>query len=253
MEGHVIHPMSQAGKRPIFDRDLLVMSQVRPTVVRMVSNKGPVRSSLRPGSASPRLRYVRATAAVLIGTMSIISTAGAAPATPQIDAAPTADTQAELLAIPYSTSKHVAPVQARSAVKVLKRAALVKQVKVMRSTIIKVAKQQIGDPYVAGANGPNGFDCGGLAQYVYRKATGIDILRSSRQQYTQVTKISKKNAKPGDLVFFFERGAHHVGIYIGNGKMIDAPGRGHKVRVSPISGSWWSRTYTGMGRVLPNV
>lgn len=253
MEGHVIHPMSQANKRPICGRDLLVMSQDRPTVVRMVSNQGPVRPSLRPGSANPRMRYVRATAAVLIGTMSIISTAGAAPATPQPDPAYTADTHAELLTIPFSTSKQVAPIQSRSAVKVFKRAALVKQVKSMRSAIIKIAKQQIGDPYVAGANGPNGFDCGGLAQYVYKQATGIDILRSSRQQYTQVEKISKKNAKPGDLVFFFERGAHHVGIYIGNGKMIDAPGRGHEVRVSPISGSWWSRTYTGMGRVLPHV
>jgi cell wall-associated NlpC family hydrolase len=89
-----------------------------------------------------------------------------------------------------------------------------------------------------------------LVRYVYQKITGKMLPHYSKAQYSQVTKVNKGNAEPGDLVFFFQQGAHHVGIYIGNGKMIDAPGAGKSVRVSPISGSWWGRTYTGMGRIL---
>ena len=125
------------------------------------------------------------------------------------------------------------------------------QVASMRAEILKVARKKIGTPYRAGAAGPNAFDCGGFTQFVFRRALGIDIGRSSLNQFQRVERISKKKARPGDLVFFFERGAQHVGIYIGNGKMIDAPRAGEKVRVSPISGSWWGRSFTGVGRILP--
>ena len=117
--------------------------------------------------------------------------------------------------------------------------------------IVQVAKKQVGDRYSAGSSGPSAFDCSGLTRYVYKVATGKELPHQSRSQYAQVKKISRKNAKPGDLVFFFGGGAHHVGIYIGNGKMVDAAGYGKGVRVSPISGSWWSRTYSGIGRILP--
>ena len=124
------------------------------------------------------------------------------------------------------------------------------EVRVVRDEIVKFARKQIGDPYRAGHSGPNAFDCSGLVRYVYKKITGKMLPHYSKAQYSQVTKVNKGNAQPGDLVFFFQQGAHHVGIYIGNGKMIDAPGAGKSVRVSPISGSWWGRTYTGMGRIL---
>jgi len=120
-----------------------------------------------------------------------------------------------------------------------------------RSHVVDVARKQIGDRYSAGSAGPSAFDCSGLVRYVYRVAAGRDLPHNSRAQYGRVTKIRRSAARPGDLVFFFRGGAHHVGIYIGNGRMIDAPGYGERVRVSPISGSWWSRSYTGMGRVLP--
>jgi len=125
------------------------------------------------------------------------------------------------------------------------------QVRQVRNKVIKIARAQIGDSYRAGHSGPNAFDCSGLVRYVFKKATGRNLPHYSRAQYKQVRKVSKKNAQPGDLVFFFRNGAHHVGIYIGNGKMIDAPSAGKKVRVSPISGSWWGRSYTGIGRLLP--
>ena len=85
----------------------------------------------------------------------------------------------------------------------------------------------------------------------YKTVTGKELPHQSHAQYARVKRITRANAKPGDLVFFFGGGAHHVGIYIGNGKMVDAAGYGKGVRVSPISGSWWSRTYSGIGRILP--
>jgi cell wall-associated NlpC family hydrolase len=121
----------------------------------------------------------------------------------------------------------------------------------LRMRVVDFAKAQIGDRYVAGAAGPNRFDCSGLTRYVFKSVVGKELPHQSHAQYARVKKISKKQARPGDLVFFFRRGAHHVGIYIGGNKMVDAVGYGSGVRVSPISGSWWSATYSGMGRVLP--
>ena len=125
------------------------------------------------------------------------------------------------------------------------------QIHNLRMKLVKVAKAQIGDRYSAGSAGPNAFDCSGLTRYVYKTAMGKSLPHQSRSQYGVVKKIRTKDAQPGDLVFFFRRGAHHVGIYIGGGKMVDAAGYGKGVRVSPIHGSWWGRTFSGIGRVLP--
>ncbi len=121
----------------------------------------------------------------------------------------------------------------------------------MRTRILQVARKQIGDRYRAGRNGPDSFDCSGFTQFVYRTAIGMTLPRTSRQQYAEVVRIPRSKARPGDLVFFFENGAHHVGIYIGGNRMIDAPSAGHRVRVNPIDESWWGRSFTGMGRILP--
>lgn len=131
------------------------------------------------------------------------------------------------------------------------KAAQAAHVQQLRERIVQVAKKQVGDRYSAGSSGPHAFDCSGLTRYVYKTVLGKDLPHHSRSQYANVKKIPKSKAKPGDLVFFFRNGAHHVGIYIGKGKMVDAVGYGKGVRVSPISGSWWSRTYSGMGRLLP--
>jgi len=125
------------------------------------------------------------------------------------------------------------------------------EVRVVRNKLVAFARKQIGDPYRAGRSGPDAFDCSGLVRYVYKEVTGKSLPHYSKAQYQQVQKIKRKNAQPGDLVFFFQGGAHHVGIYIGKGKMIDAPNTRKNVRVSPITGSWWGRSYTGMGRMLP--
>jgi cell wall-associated NlpC family hydrolase len=120
-----------------------------------------------------------------------------------------------------------------------------------RARVLKVARDQLGDRYSAGATGPNAFDCSGFTRYVYKVATGKSLPHQSRSQYGVVKRIPLKQAKPGDLVFFFRNGAHHVGIYIGGKKMIDAAGYGEGVKVSPITGSWWGSTFSGVGRILP--
>ena len=121
----------------------------------------------------------------------------------------------------------------------------------LREQILTVARKQLGDPYRAGGAGPDSFDCGGFTQFVFKRALGMDIARTSRGQYQQVQRVKTKEALPGDLVFFFEGGAHHVGIYLGDGQMIDAPQPGQRISVNPISGSWWGRSFTGIGRILP--
>ena len=121
----------------------------------------------------------------------------------------------------------------------------------MREQILTIARKQLGDPYRAGGAGPDSFDCGGFTQFVFKRALGIDIARTSWGQYDQVQRVKTKDALPGDLVFFFKGGAHHVGIYLGNGQMIDAPQPGERISVNPISGSWWGRSFTGIGRILP--
>ena len=121
----------------------------------------------------------------------------------------------------------------------------------LREQILTIARKQLGDPYRAGGAGPDSFDCGGFTQFVFKRALGMDIARTSRDQYQQVQRVKTKEALPGDLVFFFEGGAHHVGIYLGDGQMIDAPRPGKRISVNPISGSWWGRSFTGIGRILP--
>ena len=99
-----------------------------------------------------------------------------------------------------------------------------------------------------------GFDCSGLVSFVYKESAGISLKGSAAQMAGVTQSIDPSFANPGDLVFFNTLGSSfsHVGIYIGGRKMIDAAGYGEGVRVSPITGSWWSRTYSGVGRVLPS-
>ncbi len=90
------------------------------------------------------------------------------------------------------------------------------------SGVVNIARGLLGIPYVYGGSTPAGFDCSGFTQYVFGKA-GISIPRTASAQQRAATRVS--NPKPGDLVFFGSP-AWHVGIYTGNGKMIDSPRSG---------------------------
>jgi peptidoglycan DL-endopeptidase CwlO len=98
---------------------------------------------------------------------------------------------------------------------------------------MQTALDQIGDPYVWGATGPNSFDCSGLMLYSYGKA-GVTLPRTSRAQYSVGTPVSRDQLQPGDLLFFGSSPAtiHHVGMYIGDGKMVHASTTGVPVKIA---------------------
>jgi cell wall-associated NlpC family hydrolase len=98
---------------------------------------------------------------------------------------------------------------------------------------VSFAKRQLGERYVFGAAGPNRWDCSGLTMAAWRSA-GVSLPHRARSQFSRGRKVSKSNLRPGDLVFYY-RGIHHVGIYIGRGKIIDAANPRRGVRVTTVS------------------
>jgi len=98
-----------------------------------------------------------------------------------------------------------------------------------------------GKPYVFGAAGPNSFDCSGLMQYIY-KHFGISIPRVTYDQVKAGTAVKAGEEKPGDLIFSSWDGTphSHVGMYIGNDKMLVAPQPGDVVKVQTLD-----RNYKG--------
>ncbi|HEY1734113.1 MAG TPA: NlpC/P60 family protein, partial [Acidimicrobiales bacterium] len=105
--------------------------------------------------------------------------------------------------------------------------------------VVDEAEQFLGVPYQWGGTTPAGFDCSGFVQYVYGQL-GVTLPRTSEEQATAGTPVaSLADAQPGDLVFFAgsdgtATSPGHVGIYIGNGEMIDAPHTGAAVRVEAV-------------------
>ena len=105
---------------------------------------------------------------------------------------------------------------------------------------ITFAEQQLGKPYLWGGTGPDAFDCSGLVMMAYR-AAGISIARTSQAQWASETRIPASQVQPGDLVFFAGSDGTptdpgHVGLVIGNGKMIEAYATGFPIRMSSYDG-----------------
>jgi cell wall-associated NlpC family hydrolase len=102
---------------------------------------------------------------------------------------------------------------------------------------ITTALAQVGTPYLWGGSGPGGFDCSGLTRYAYATA-GIALPRTARDQYAAGPAVPTASAAlPGDLLFFTsgpDRIVDHVGIYLGDSRMVDAPHTGALVRVEPV-------------------
>ena len=111
------------------------------------------------------------------------------------------------------------------------------------------AQKYLGVPYVWGGTTPDGFDCSGLVQYVY-KALGININRVSQDQFKQGAYVTREQLMPGDLVFFEENGdVHHVGLYVGDGYMIHAPYTGAVVSYQSIDTPYYASQFCGGRRV----
>lgn len=106
------------------------------------------------------------------------------------------------------------------------------------------ALAEIGKPYVWGGAGPNGFDCSGLVVWAYEHV-GISLTHFTGAQWNEVRHIPRSELKPGDLVFFFAD-ISHVGMYVGNGLMVDAPTFGQDVQVQPV---FW-QDFVGAGEVV---
>lgn len=118
---------------------------------------------------------------------------------------------------------------------------------------VQTALAQVGTPYVWGGQTPGlGFDCSGLVQYAY-SAAGIALPRTAQTQYDHGPHLAPTEpVLAGDLVFFGSDSGHvtHVGIALGQGRMVDAPHTGALVRVEPIAGFTGRRT-TFLGATRP--
>lgn len=99
-------------------------------------------------------------------------------------------------------------------------------------TAVRTACAQIGKPYVWGAGGPGAFDCSGLTQFAWGRA-GVGLTHHTGHQWGQGRAVTRAEARPGDLVFFYGD-LHHVGMYIGAGLMVHAPRAGRPVEMSRI-------------------
>ena len=98
--------------------------------------------------------------------------------------------------------------------------------------VLSYAKQQLGKPYVWGATGPNSYDCSGLTQEAWKTA-GISLPRTTYDQVKVGTQVAKSEMRPGDLIFFYDD-VSHVGIYVGDGRMIHASKPGDDVKYEAI-------------------
>ncbi len=124
--------------------------------------------------------------------------------------------------------------------------------KAERERLLATAMDLLGTPYRYGGRSPReGFDCSGFVQYTFHRV-GITVPRTTRAQYNASRPVSRRQLRPGDLVFFRTGGRRiaHVGIYLGEGRFIHAPASGKRVSTARLDDPWWRRHYSGAGRFV---
>ena len=163
-------------------------------------------------------------------------------ATPVVAASPASAAPAPQIAASSvtSTSSYVST----AAKKRKSKSSRSKSFAVRAAKVMRVGNSLKGTPYRYGGSTPRGFDCSGFTMYVYRKV-GVKLTHSATAQMHKARRISKKNVRKGDLVFFRSGSrAYHVGIYAGKGKVLHSPRPGRSVKVEKI---WTSRVTYGRG------
>lgn len=120
--------------------------------------------------------------------------------------------------------------------------------------VAATAKKYIGCAYIFGGTSPNGFDCSGFVQYIY-KLYGVSLYRTADVQLNNGWSVSYSDLRPGDLVFFAHTyntsaAASHVGIYIGGGQFVHAANSSTGVTTSNLSNSYYSSRYVGARRIF---
>jgi peptidoglycan DL-endopeptidase CwlO len=113
----------------------------------------------------------------------------------------------------------------------------------VETTALRYALSRRGDPYIWGAAGPHEFDCSGLVVWAFQQE-GVPLPHYTGSLWDSGVHVSRTDLRPGDLVFFFAD-ISHVGMYVGNGLMVDAPTYGQPVQVQPID---WG-AYVGAVRI----
>ena len=114
---------------------------------------------------------------------------------------------------------------------------------------IRYALSMVGHRYVAATAGPSTFDCSGLTMAAWRRA-GVNLAHLSYTQWRQTKRVPVSQIRPGDLVFYFGGSAHHVAMYIGNGKMVSASNPSAGVQIIDFLGPWYGARFSGVGRVV---
>ncbi len=118
--------------------------------------------------------------------------------------------------------------------------------------IANYAQKFVGYPYVYAGAGPSAFDCSGFAEWVIKNTLGEDITHDMFQQVQDGSPVSRDQLQPGDLVFFqdtFRPGLSHVGVYIGNGQMVNAENESTGVVVSDINSDYYSSRFYAARRL----
>jgi len=114
---------------------------------------------------------------------------------------------------------------------------------------VQYALSQVGDPYSFSANPPSSWDCSKLTAAAWAQG-GVGLTALSYTQWDQTQRVPVSDIQPGDLVFYFGLGAHHVAIYIGNGKMVSASNPSDGVEIIDFLGPWYGERFSGVGRVI---
>jgi cell wall-associated NlpC family hydrolase len=115
---------------------------------------------------------------------------------------------------------------------------------------LRVALRYLGTPYQWGGSNPStGFDCSGLVQYAYAQE-GLHLPRVAAAQFDAGIPVARDDLRPGDAVFFADPNGyvHHVGLYIGDGRFVNAPETGEDVKISSLSDPYFAAEYAGARR-----